>query len=96
VAAGTLVNFSASTPADEWRSESWLAEGDLDDLVKAYEGWHGDVLRVVTSASRVNRWALYERESYWGRGRIILIGDAPHTPPCRSSRRARTRRSRMG
>jgi salicylate hydroxylase len=78
VAAGSLLNFSASTPADDWRSESWLAEGNLDDLVRAYQGWHGEVLRVVTSADRVNRWALFERDAYWGRGRVILIGDAAH------------------
>ncbi|KPI15357.1 Salicylate 1-monooxygenase [Actinobacteria bacterium OK074] len=78
VSAGRLVNFSASAPADGWLAESWLAQGSVQDLARAYTGWHEEVLRVIRSADRVSRWALYERDPQWGRGRITLVGDAGH------------------
>jgi salicylate hydroxylase len=78
VSGGRLVNFSASAPADDWRTESWLAEGNVADLARAYEAWDSEVLRVVYAAGRVTRWALHERDGHWGRGRITLIGDAGH------------------
>ncbi len=79
VSAGRLVNFSASAPAGEWRTESWLAEGNIADLARAYEAWDQDVLRVVYAADHVTRWALNERDGHWGRGRVTLIGDAGHS-----------------
>jgi len=78
VCAGELVNFSASTPAGDWQTESWLAEGKIEDLVEAYAGWHDEVLTVVTAADQVNRWALYERPGCYRQGRRALVGDAAH------------------
>lgn len=78
VSGGRLINFSATTSAGAWRTESWLAEGDLGDLAEAYAGWSDEVRQVIAAADSVNRWALYERDGYWGQGRMTLVGDSAH------------------
>jgi len=78
VSGGRLVNFSASAPAEGWRTESWLAEGNIADLARAYGDWDEDVLRVVRATDHVTRWSLHERDGHWGVGRVTLIGDAGH------------------
>jgi salicylate hydroxylase len=80
VCGGAEVSFAATVPADEWRTESWSAEGDPADLAAAYSGWHDGVLEVLSAASSVSRWALHDRDTMttWSRRRTTLVGDAAH------------------
>ncbi|MCL4695653.1 MAG: FAD-dependent monooxygenase [Burkholderiaceae bacterium] len=80
ISGGRLVNVVAIVPAGEWRTESWSAEGSVDDLKAEFEGWHDDVQRLIDAATETKRWALYDRDPLdrWTHGRVTLLGDAAH------------------
>lgn len=80
VAGGRLVNFAATTPAGRWRMESWAAQGRVEDLLAAYDGWHPELTALLASADRVSRWALYDRDTVprWCTDRVAITGDAAH------------------
>ncbi|GAA3492561.1 FAD-dependent monooxygenase [Streptomyces cremeus] len=75
VAGGRTVHFSAVGVSPE---ES--PGGGPEDLGAAFGHWHEEVRRVVTSASSVTRWGLYDRDipDRYATGRVVLLGDAAH------------------
>jgi salicylate hydroxylase len=80
VSAGRLVSFVATSPAEDWRTESWRARGEVGDLLADYRDWHPEVRGVLAAADEVGRWALHDRDPVhtWSSGRITLVGDAAH------------------
>jgi salicylate hydroxylase len=80
ISGGRLVSFAASAPADDWRQESWSAEGSRQDLLDAYAGWAPELVSLLSAAPSVTRWALYDRDPVdsWSSDRVTLIGDAAH------------------
>lgn len=80
ISGGRLVNVVAIVPAGDWRTESWTAEGRVEDVAAEFAGWHSDVGRLIASARETRRWALYDREPLprWSAGRLTLLGDAAH------------------
>ena len=82
VSGGRLVNVVAMAPAGEWRTESWIAEGSVADLMREFEGWDARVTQLIAAATDTKRWALYDREplGQWVNGRLALLGDAADTP----------------
>ena len=74
------LNFVAILPADEWRTESWTARGDVGDMIQALDGFHEKVQAIVRATTEVYKWALFDREPLdrWSAGRIALLGDAAH------------------
>ncbi|MBX9701579.1 MAG: FAD-dependent monooxygenase, partial [Acetobacteraceae bacterium] len=74
------IYFVTSVPEPEWRTESWSAKGDLDQLRGHFQGFHPQVQAVLAACPEVYKWALYERDPMpsWGRGNIVLLGDACH------------------
>jgi salicylate hydroxylase len=80
ISGGRLVNVVAIVPAGDWRDESWMADGEISDLIKEFEGWDGRVHQLIVSASSTKRWAMYDRAplEQWTNGRIGLLGDAAH------------------
>ena len=67
-------------PAGDWRTESWVAEGEVAELRREFEGWAAPVQQLLASARETQRWALYDRSPLkrWSQGRITLLGDAAH------------------
>jgi salicylate hydroxylase len=80
VRGGTMLNIVAIYETDRWTDESWTKEADPADLLRAFEGWNGELLRTLRSVTHVNRWALYDRDPLptWGEGVATLLGDAAH------------------
>ena len=80
ISGGRLVSFVATTPAGQWRDESWTTLGRVEDVVASYTAWNDDVWQVLTAADSVTRWALHDRDTIedWSRGRVTLLGDAAH------------------
>jgi 2-polyprenyl-6-methoxyphenol hydroxylase-like FAD-dependent oxidoreductase len=76
------IYFVTSVPEGaEWMTrESWSAKGDVDELRKAYSGFHPEVRAVMDACPGVHKWALLERDPLprWGEGRVVLLGDACH------------------
>lgn len=80
ICAGESVSIAASAPAGDWREESWSAEGSPQELLDAYDGWAPELVSLLSAASSVTRWALYDRDPVerWSSERITLVGDAAH------------------
>jgi len=58
------VYFVTSVPEPlEWLTpESWSATGDVDQLRRAFTGFHHDVLAILEACPGCHRWAILERE----------------------------------
>jgi len=80
ISSGKLVNVVAIAPAGEWRSESWTADGEIDDLLREFAGWDQSVHQLLSSATQTKRWAAFDRAPLerWTAGRVALLGDAAH------------------
>jgi salicylate hydroxylase len=80
ISAGRLVNIVAIVPAGAWRTESWIADGAVEDLHREFARWDARVLQLIDSATETKRWALYDRTPLprYTDGRIALLGDAAH------------------
>jgi salicylate hydroxylase len=77
---GDYVNFVAVEERSDWQSESWREEGDVEELKRAFAGWHPEVSDLLASASSTFLWALNGRRelSTWHEDRVVLLGDACH------------------
>lgn len=80
VAGGALYSFAGIAPLRDAPVESWSAQGDPADLVRAFDGWADPVATVTRAAVDVRQWALYDREPLrrWSTGRVTVLGDAAH------------------
>lgn len=80
VSGGREINVVAAVPADDWRSESWSARGEVDAFARCFEGWDSRVTDLICAADEVWLHALFDREPLerWVSGRIGLLGDAAH------------------
>ncbi|PTH90247.1 salicylate hydroxylase [Streptomyces sp. A244] len=76
----TFVGVFESPEGGGGDSESWSSPGDPEDVQELFGCWNPQVKEVVAAVTKVNRWALYDREplSGWTRGRVTLLGDAAH------------------
>ena len=74
------VYFVTAVPEPDWRVESWSATGDVEDLRRAFAGFHDHVQAVVHGCPSVHKWAILTREPLprWTDGPIALLGDACH------------------
>jgi salicylate hydroxylase/6-hydroxynicotinate 3-monooxygenase len=74
------IYFTTSQPETDWSTESWSAEGSLDEMRAAFDGFHPEVQAVLEACPHVNKWALFERDPLpkWTEGRACLLGDACH------------------
>ena len=79
VRGGELVNFVAHIDSD-WTGELWTQECDRSEVIETYAGWHEPLLRLLASAERYYKWALYDRDPLdrWSKGRATLLGDLAH------------------
>jgi len=81
-ATRTELYFVTSVPEPaEWVTrESWSAKGDVNELRKAYEGFHPDVRAVLEACPDCHKWAILERDPLprWSDGCVVLLGDACH------------------
>jgi salicylate hydroxylase len=75
-----LINFVGFMPRDESVEESWSAEGNLDDLTTAFDGWDPELCQFIKLIEKTNWWGLYDRLPLldWTWGRIALLGDSAH------------------
>jgi 6-hydroxynicotinate 3-monooxygenase len=74
------IYFVTSVEEPAWKTESWSAKGDLNELRKAFSGFHADVEKVLAACPEVHKWALFDRDPLpnWVNGRVVLLGDSCH------------------
>lgn len=77
---GEVLNFVGMVERDDWRIESWTAQGTREECMADFAGWHEDVQAIVEAVDVPNKWALMVREpmTRWSEGRVTLLGDACH------------------
>jgi salicylate hydroxylase len=77
---GELFNFIGVVERDDWRVESWNAEGTTAECLADFPGWHEDVHFLIEHMGIPYKWALLGREPLqrWTHGCITLPGDAAH------------------
>ena len=75
-----LVNFIAHRTTDIWAEESWSVEGERDEMLGAFVGWHASLQTLLHATERCYKWAILDRDPLprWSEGRITLLGDAAH------------------
>jgi len=80
VRRGELMNFVSTIERDDWRVESWKAEGTFEELANDFRGWHADVHAIIRNIDTPLKWALMVRRPMdcWSNGRVTLLGDACH------------------
>ncbi|RBY87359.1 FAD-dependent monooxygenase [Blastococcus sp. TF02A-26] len=77
---GEDVFVFATRPQESWREESWTAPGDVDELRRAYAGFHAEARALLDACDSVLKSALYVRDPLprWSVGTRTLLGDACH------------------
>jgi salicylate hydroxylase len=77
---GEIVNWAGFCDAENWREESWRTEGDRDEALGYYQGWHPGIAELISKTEVLYKWALFDRDPLpqWTRGRVTLLGDAAH------------------
>lgn len=77
---GRLMNVVATAERDDWRVESWSAQGTKDEFRQDFEGWHEDIQTLIEAAPAQFKWALMVRPplQVWTEGRVALLGDSCH------------------
>lgn len=80
VSGGRELAFTTSIPEEDWTAESWSAEGNVDVLKEALEGFHPQVQSVLAAVDTIYKWAIYVRDPLpqWSEGSVALLGDACH------------------
>ena len=79
-AQGQLVNFVGVVEQESWQEEGWSLQGDKDEALKDFAGWHPIIRHLLENAEDLHRWALFDRAPLekWVDGRVALMGDAAH------------------
>jgi salicylate hydroxylase/6-hydroxynicotinate 3-monooxygenase len=74
------IYFVTSQPEPGFTVESWSAKGDVQELRKAFAGFHPQVQHVLEACPEVHKWALVDRDPLprWYEGNVTLLGDACH------------------
>jgi salicylate hydroxylase len=77
---GELLNFAGFVERDDWKIESWSAEGTKEECLRDFAGWHETVHTLIRHFRTPFKWALAGREpmAQWTTGRATLLGDACH------------------
>ena len=67
-------------PEGAWETEEASRPASRDEFIRLFEGFHGDLLRVLEGTDEVSVWPIFDRErnDKWSAGRIVLLGDACH------------------
>lgn len=77
---GKEIFVFATTPQEGWTEEGWTLPGDVDELRRAYEGFHPEAMALLNACTEVTKSALHIREPMekWSIGNATLLGDAAH------------------
>ena len=80
ISKGNKINFVAIRKQKKWEDESWVSEGNMQELLSVFSSWNKDVLELFSKSDNLHKWGLYERKSIKKlvNGNLLLMGDAAH------------------
>ncbi|MDB5511117.1 MAG: alpha/beta hydrolase [Enterovirga sp.] len=75
-----LYSILASVPATEVQRESWTDSGDIDDLMRSFDGMEPRARRMMEQIETSFITGMFYRDPVdnWTSGRVTLLGDAAH------------------
>jgi salicylate hydroxylase len=81
VRSGQLLNLVGLMERDDWRVESWTAQGTIDEYLNDFRSWHSDIHAMIRAVDVPFKWALHSRPPMpaWTKDRVTLLGDACHS-----------------
>jgi salicylate hydroxylase len=80
VAGKRYLNFVANADRDASMLESWVQQGNPDELRSTYAAWDPKLRAFLDAVSEAFIWGVFERAplARWSVGRVTLLGDACH------------------
>lgn|SRR5690625_4108951 len=74
-------SFSGQVDSTIWEQESWSDPGKLEECLADFDGWHEQVIEMVSGADTLYKWGLFTRDKLdtWVTRRVALLGDACHS-----------------
>ena len=80
VAGKRYLNFVANADRDASMLESWVQQGNPDELRSTYAAWDPKLRAILDAVSETFIWGVFERAplARWSVGRVALLGDACH------------------
>ena len=74
------VYLVTSAPQAEWNETAAFVSCDRDEFLACFDGYHAELRQVVETAPEITKWPVFDREliAGWGRGRVVMLGDACH------------------
>lgn len=80
VAGKRYLNFVANADRDASMLESWVQQGNPDELRSTYAAWDPKLRAILDAVSETFIWGVFERAplARWSVGRVTLLGDACH------------------
>lgn len=77
-----LINCVCVVEKSGWEVESWVEQGNLQELQEDFAGWDDTITSLIAAMEpdECFKWALYDRApmASWGKGCVSLLGDACH------------------
>ena len=68
--------------SEAWTGDGWTSPGEIADLLRSFEGWHGDAIGLLSATDPAHciKWGLFGRPplASWVDGRVAVLGDAAH------------------
>jgi salicylate hydroxylase len=80
VSGKRFLNFVANADRDASQLESWVQQGDPDELRATYAAWDPRLRAILDAVTETFMWGVFERVPLqrWSLGRVTLLGDACH------------------
>ncbi|KXS13709.1 FAD/NAD(P)-binding domain-containing protein, partial [Gonapodya prolifera JEL478] len=74
------VNVVTCSLGEGRTDESWNQQGGRDELLKQFEGWSPEIIKLMSMSDKYLKWQLIKRGELrtWVRGKTTLLGDACH------------------
>jgi 6-hydroxynicotinate 3-monooxygenase len=72
--------YLVTSAKGEWHSEKAWEFCGRDEVMRAFEGFHPEVRKVIETAPQLTKWPILDIEpiDQWSNGNLVLLGDACH------------------
>ena len=72
--------YMVTSAKGEWHSEAAWEFCSRDEVMRAFDGFHPEVRKVIETAPQLTKWPILDIEPIdkWSKGNLVLLGDACH------------------